>query len=133
MKALITVCVVMGCLLCLNNCSSKPKQQEKLITHNVEPKSDLSTKEATPLSGKEQHLAKAQEYVEAEQYEQAIKELQNALQFDPKDANIYYTMGSLYEQMGKNKESVEAYIKAIQLDPERAEKTAKKEEEKVDE
>jgi Flp pilus assembly protein TadD len=67
---------------------------------------------------KEEILKKVQLHIENREYEKAVLELNKAVELDPEDAALYYTLGELYEQLGKDKESVEAFVKALQLDPE---------------
>ncbi len=66
---------------------------------------------------KNSHLVKAQDYIADKSYEDAIAELNEIISLDPKDPAAYYTLGNVYEMMGKNQESVEAFITAIKLDP----------------
>ncbi|MEW6095414.1 MAG: tetratricopeptide repeat protein [bacterium] len=101
----VIVLVVYGCA------PKKEIEQPKIITSMEVPKEDENTQ-------KEQIIKEVQLYIEKREYEKAVLELNKAIELDPEDASLYYTLGNLYEQLGKDKESVEAFVKALQLDPE---------------
>ncbi len=99
-------------VLFVSGCTSKKKiEQTETITSMQLPIVD----EDIP---KEQILKKVQLHIENREYEKAILELNKAIELDPEDASLYYTLGDIYEQIGKDKESVEAFVKALQIDPE---------------
>jgi len=50
-------------------------------------------------------------------YEDAIKDWEKFLQFEPDAADVYNTIGSCYQAMGKYKESLVAINKAISMNP----------------
>ena len=50
-------------------------------------------------------------------FEDAIKILNKALEFDPKFVPAYYRMGSIYQEWDLRKEAITAYQKALKIDP----------------
>lgn len=103
-------------VLLVSGCAPKKEiEQPKTITSMELPEEDIDTPQDTQ---KEQILKKVQLHIEKREYEKAILELNKAIELDPEDASLYYTLGDIYEQLGKDKESVEAFVKALQLDPE---------------
>ena len=93
-------------------CGKDRNTEERKISIN---KPAISQQDSVQL--KDSHLVKAQTYITDKKYEDAIVELNEAISLDPKDPASYYTLGNVYEMMGKNKESVETFIMAIKLDP----------------
>jgi len=99
--------------LIISGCAPKKEIKPKTITSM-----ELAREEKKDTS-KEQILQEVQLHIEKGEYEKAILGLNKAIELDPNDASLYYTLGDLYEQLGKDKESVEAFVKALQLDKER--------------
>ena len=58
-------------------------------------------------------------YIGSESYTLAEMEIKRALRIDPNDKNLYYALGYIYDQTGKNKKAVTAYIEGLKRDPER--------------
>ncbi|MEW6606703.1 MAG: tetratricopeptide repeat protein [bacterium] len=97
----------------LSGCPAKKEvEQPKIITSMQELQEDVGIQ-------KQQILKKVDDYIEKKDYEKAVLELNKAIDLDQTDASLYYTLGDLYEQLGKDKESVEAFVKALQLDKEK--------------
>ncbi|MEW5766199.1 MAG: tetratricopeptide repeat protein [bacterium] len=69
-----------------------------------------------PLT-KDDYIKKAELYYLAGDYEEAVSVLEEAVKLDPKDAYLHLELGRVYEDMGKDTESINAYIQAIKLDP----------------
>lgn len=107
-RRLIVVCT---CLVIIG-CGKDKLAEERKISIN---KPVISGQDKVQL--KDSHLVKAQDYITDKKYEDAVIELNEAISLDPKDPASYYTLGNVYEMMGKNKESVETFIMAIKLDP----------------
>ncbi|MFH1859465.1 MAG: tetratricopeptide repeat protein [bacterium] len=106
-QLIITMCICLSIIGC-----GKDKNTEDKIS--IE-KPAISEQDKIQI--KNSHLTKAQNYIADKRYEDAITELNEIINLDPKDPAAYYTLGNVYEMMGKNKESVEAFITAIKLDP----------------
>jgi len=107
-RLILSLCIcsfIMGCGKAENT-----KEGKISITKPV-----ISQQDSVQL--KDSHLVTAQAYITDKKYEDAVVELNEAIRLDPKDPASYYTLGSVYEMMGKNKESVETFIMAIKLDP----------------
>src|SRR5262249_3156532 len=71
-------------------------------------------------SKKDAHLQKAHVYFTKGKYAEAIIELKNALQIDPKDAGAYYTLGVAYLKQGRQedvRQAQDALEKSVQLNP----------------
>jgi tetratricopeptide (TPR) repeat protein len=52
--------------------------------------------------------------------EEAIEAYQQAINFDPKNANLYNGLGNALVNLGRNEEAIEAYQQAINFDPKNA-------------
>jgi Flp pilus assembly protein TadD len=108
-----TLIIIFLIILIVYGCAPKKEvEQPKIITSMELPKVNENAQK------KEEILKKVQLHIENREYEKAVLELNKAIELDPEDAALYYTLGDLYEQLGKDKESVEAFVKALQLDPE---------------
>ena len=66
---------------------------------------------------KARHLSRADAYVAQKDYKAAVIELKNAIQIDPKDADLPYRLGEVYMKMNEGKLAARAYGDAIDLDP----------------
>ena len=66
---------------------------------------------------KARHLSRADAYVAQQDYKSAVIELKNAIQLDPKDADLPYRLGEVYMKMNEGKLAARAYGDAIDLDP----------------
>lgn len=103
---ILIVLIIWGCA------PKKEIEPVKTITSSTLPKEEKEERT------KEQIIKKAQLYIEKGEYEKAVLELNKAIELDPQDASLYYTLGDLYEQLGQDKESVAAFVKALQLSKE---------------
>ncbi|MFH1380523.1 MAG: tetratricopeptide repeat protein [bacterium] len=63
------------------------------------------------------HYTKALELADAGEINEAIQELQAAVQDDEADENVYMALGLLSEKSGKDIQALEAFLKAEELDP----------------
>jgi tetratricopeptide (TPR) repeat protein len=104
-------------------CGGKQQQQiqniakeEQKIMHEKEKDTPVMSQQEI-LQQKNMHLINAQNYRANRMYDKAVHELKEAIKLSPEDASLYYMLGHLYEEMDKNKESVEMFIKAMKLDP----------------
>ncbi len=68
---------------------------------------------------KAEYMKSAAVYIGSESYTLAEMDIKSALRIDPKDKNLYYALGYIYDQTGKNKMAVAAYIEGLKRDPER--------------
>jgi tetratricopeptide (TPR) repeat protein len=56
-------------------------------------------------------------YIKADKYEEAEVELQQAAINNPDDANMWFALGVVKENLDKKDEAVEAYLKSLEIDP----------------
>ncbi|RIB23098.1 hypothetical protein C2G38_2172293 [Gigaspora rosea] len=56
-------------------------------------------------------------YLFKEHYEEALKDLNGSLDFDPNNARALRVRGEVYRKMGKYKEAFEDFKKSLQIDP----------------
>ncbi|MDI6751998.1 MAG: hypothetical protein QME07_03980 [bacterium] len=68
---------------------------------------------------KVEYMKSAVAYIGSESYTLAEMDIKSALQIDPNDKNLYYALGYIYDQTGKNKKAVAAYIEGLKRDPKR--------------
>lgn len=121
---ILIILVVYGCA------PKKEVEQPKIITSMEQlPKVDKQLHKVNKEIQKEEIFKKIHLHIEKKAYEKAVLELNKAIELDPEDASLYYTLGDLYEQLGRDKEAVEAFVKALQLDPERKKISQEKKEE----
>ncbi|MCL2459039.1 MAG: tetratricopeptide repeat protein [Desulfobulbus sp.] len=66
---------------------------------------------------KEEHYQKAMSYLQAQKDKEAIIELRNAIQIDPKYAQARYQLGLLYLKSGDPRQAFEELQRAATLDP----------------
>lgn len=76
-----------------------------------EPKGD-------PQAEAEHHLDQAYSYKEAGKFEDVLRECNAAIEIDPSLAEAYNLVGVAFEGLGCVEEAREAYMEAIELDPE---------------
>ncbi|MBU0700959.1 tetratricopeptide repeat protein [bacterium] len=107
-QLIIAMCICLSII----GCGKDKNTRDKVIS--IE-KPEISGQDKVQL--RNSHLTKAQDYIADKRYENAVTELNEIISLDPKDPAAYYTLGNVYEMMGNNKESVEAFITAIKLDP----------------
>jgi len=70
-----------------------------------------------PVIAKQQHLEKAQGYFAKSQYNEAIIELKNALQIDPKFVPAMHLIGRAYAAKAWYLEAVRELRRAVELEP----------------
>ena len=68
---------------------------------------------------KAEYMRSAAFYIGSESYTLAEMDIRSAIRIDPNDKNLYYALGYIYDQTGKNKMAVAAYIEGLKRDPER--------------
>jgi tetratricopeptide (TPR) repeat protein len=56
--------------------------------------------------------------IESGQVDVAKDRINEAIEKDPENANLYFNLGYLYEQLEQPEKAEEAYLKAIEIDPE---------------
>ncbi|MDI6792730.1 MAG: tetratricopeptide repeat protein [bacterium] len=66
---------------------------------------------------KDNYIKEYEVYCLSGDYEKAAGALKEAIKLDPKDANLHLELGNIYDDMGKDTESIKAYINALKLDP----------------
>jgi len=64
------------------------------------------------------YMEKAKASIEAGDLDKARIELKNVLQIDPKDGEVYYRLGTVYEQQKNYRKAYRYYLKAEELSPE---------------
>lgn len=63
------------------------------------------------------HVARGDEYVEKEKLEDALREFDLALKFNPKLATAHSRIGKVYRKMGQLVEAAREFAEAVRLDP----------------
>lgn len=71
------------------------------------------------------YMEKAKSSIEAGDLDKARIELKNVLQIDPKDAEAYYQLGKVHEQLQEYRKAYGNYLKAEELNPELLENQAR--------
>ncbi len=72
---------------------------------SIDPKNDFYLFELASL------------YIQLEQYDNAVQELNKAIVLRPQHANYYYNLGFVYKKQGNLEQAKEAYMKALQYLP----------------
>lgn len=89
--------------------------KRNFVWHN-----DLSlwsyTAKKKPDSGRV-HFNLGRTYSKNGQYEEAIKEFQIVLKWNPNDLNLFSNLGYAFHQQGRLYEAIQCYLRAIQLSP----------------
>ncbi|HKY47559.1 MAG TPA: tetratricopeptide repeat protein [Acidimicrobiia bacterium] len=81
---------------------------------------DLAKKVVEAFNNRNQadkHIIFGRDYVRGEQYDRAITNFQQALEYDPDLAAAYYYIGDTYLKMDRLDPALEALEKAVELDP----------------
>jgi tetratricopeptide (TPR) repeat protein len=65
---------------------------------------------------KQRYIERGQEYLQAEQFEQAGIEFRNAAQIDPQDAQARFLVGQAAERLGKVRDAAGHYLAALDID-----------------
>ncbi|MFH0775041.1 MAG: hypothetical protein V2A53_06065 [bacterium] len=68
---------------------------------------------------KAEYMRSAAFYIGSESYTLAEMDIKSAIRIDPNDKNLYYALGYIYDQTGKNKLAVAAYIEGLKRDSEK--------------
>ena len=68
---------------------------------------------------KAEYMRSAALYIGSESYTLAEMDIKSAIRIDPNDKNLYYALGYIYDQTGKNKLAVAAYIEGLKRDSEK--------------
>ncbi len=63
------------------------------------------------------HYNRAMEAIGAEQWEDAVQELRQAVRLDPKDAAAHFQLGYAYRELKRYPEAAEEFQQAIRLEP----------------
>lgn len=92
------------CIILLVGCG-KPKEER--------------IEKPTGKERKAEYVRSAVLYIGSESYTLAEMDIKSALRIDPTDYRLYYALGYIYDQTGKNKKAVAAYIEGLKRDPER--------------
>jgi superkiller protein 3 len=75
---------------------------------------DISTVE---LYACEAHVALSKEYSDDGNTEEAIREMEKAVDLKPRFADLRYTLGSLYADMGESNKAAELFRSSIEINP----------------
>jgi hypothetical protein len=76
----------------------------------------LDSVDSTPTEA-QQHLKQAYDYEEKDDFENALRECELAIQLDPDWAEPHNLRGILLEELGRKEEAIAAYRQATRLDP----------------
>lgn len=56
-------------------------------------------------------------YVKQQKYQDAVKELKNALRVNPNLVSVHHLLGNVYSKMGDSEKSIAAYQRVLQISP----------------
>lgn len=73
---------------------------------------------ASPEEKKAPHEKRAAEYLKEGKLKEAVIELRNVVQLDPKDDAAYYHLGETYLKLKKGREAFQAFSRAVSANPE---------------
>ncbi|MFH1135863.1 MAG: tetratricopeptide repeat protein [Pseudomonadota bacterium] len=90
----------------------KPFTQEDLKT-----KIEQAWERKRTPSPVDTQIALAEVYIEAGQYDQALKELKSAMQMAPRSPRVTFSLGRLYEAKGEMESALKAYERTIEFGP----------------
>jgi tetratricopeptide (TPR) repeat protein len=65
----------------------------------------------------DKHVLFGRDYMRGENYDRAITNFQQALEYDPNLAAAYYFMGETYLKLGRDSEALAALEEAVEIDP----------------
>ncbi|MBW2094930.1 MAG: tetratricopeptide repeat protein [Deltaproteobacteria bacterium] len=72
---------------------------------------------ASPEEKKARHEKRAQEYLKEGKLKEAVIELRNVVQLDPKDDAAFYQLGETYLKLKKGREAFQAFSRAVSANP----------------
>ncbi len=72
----------------------------------------------SPQKKKANHEKRAAEYLKEGKLKEAVIELRNVVQLDPKDDTAYYQLGETYLKLKKGREAFQAFSRAVSANPE---------------
>ncbi|MDI6703391.1 MAG: tetratricopeptide repeat protein [bacterium] len=105
-------------LLSIYGCGRE--KEEYPITNTVKPEvEEVYLEQREKTKEEEIYLQKAESCIREGEYKQAALFLKRAIELDPTDASLYYKLGNVYSRLQENELAVKAYVKAIELDPEK--------------
>lgn len=87
----VGLAAVLALALCVSGCSKDPEVQ------------------------KQQHFSRGQDYLTQKKYNEAIIELRNAVQIDPRFGEARYTLAEAYSQIGDSENAFREYVRAADL------------------
>ncbi|MBU1261999.1 hypothetical protein KKH65_04250 [bacterium] len=93
------------CIILLSGCGKAKEKRFEMSTLKKEKKAE--------------YMKNAALYIGSESYTLAEMDIKSAIRIDPNDKNLYYALGYIYDQTGKNKMAVAAYIEGLKRDPEK--------------
>jgi tetratricopeptide (TPR) repeat protein len=72
---------------------------------------------AGAIAGSQDHYSRGLELADSGELEEAIQELEQAIQYDDKDARVFFTLGLLYERNQTDTQALETLLRAQRMDP----------------
>ncbi|HHH42017.1 MAG TPA: tetratricopeptide repeat protein [Chloroflexi bacterium] len=72
---------------------------------------------ATPTPSAQELLERGVALLDQGQYEEALAELEKALELAPEDANVHANLGTAYANLGRTEEAIAEWQEAIRLNP----------------
>jgi tetratricopeptide (TPR) repeat protein len=70
-----------------------------------------------PLSTAERYLERALDFYERKKYDEALADLDSALRYERRNAELYATRGYILQEMGATEEAEADFARALKLDP----------------
>lgn len=73
---------------------------------------------SSPKEKKAEHQRRAEAYLKKGKLKDAVIELRNVVQLDPKDDSAYYELGETYLRLKKGREAFQSFSRAVSANPE---------------
>jgi predicted Zn-dependent protease len=111
--------MISGCSKQRDEVKATEKLEEE-VAAKEQPEEDVKIQEELEEVEEwvEEELARAESYILDGKYVKAISLLNRLKRQRPDNAKLYYLLGRAYEALGNDQMSIEAYMKALELDPE---------------
>ena len=92
-------------------CSIRAKNRTQQAIDDFTAANGLKPQQAEPL------LGRAVSYLALDKFKEAAADLDEAVQADPQNAQIWTTRGKAYERLGDKAKAAESYGRAVNLRP----------------
>jgi uncharacterized caspase-like protein len=97
--------------------SQKPGKWALGVEGDIIIANSTKARAASSIAAADPAIFEALEYIEAEDYTNALSCLDKAIKTDPKNAKAYFYQGNTFAKLDKYEEAVDSYQKALAIDP----------------